>query len=234
MVIDLHGRHGSAAGQALLSNLDAVAEANGFVVVQPQGEGGDATWNAGLCCGGAQQAEVDDVGAIAALLDHLEAIACVDADRVFATGISNGGFMAHRLACALSDRIAAIAPVAGGNLMLVCAPERPVAVFHFHGLDDFVVPYAGFGGFASIPDSTAAWATRNGCDAAPAVFFDEADVRCERWSSCDAGATVQLCAVEGGGHTWPGGPDLIGLGATTRTISASAMMWSFFEAHPRR
>lgn len=95
------------------------------------------------------------MGAVAALLDQLEGIACVDPDRVFATGISNEAFLAHRLGCELADRIAAIAPVAGGNLMLVCDPARPVSVLQFHGLADAVVPFEGFGGFASIPDSMA-------------------------------------------------------------------------------
>lgn len=58
-------------------------------------------------------------------------------------------------------------------------------------------------------------------------------MRCERWSGCTDDVAVELCALEGGGHTWPGGPDLPGFGATTRTISASELMWAFFSAHPR-
>lgn len=227
VVLDFHGRHGSADGQAILSGLDAVGDAEGFIVVQPQAEGGDSTWNAGFCCGGAQTNGVDDVGATAALLDHLETIACIDSTRVYATGISNGGFMAHRLACELADRIAGIAPVAGGNLMLVCDPSRPVPVLHFHGLDDAIVPFEGFGGFASIPDSTAAWVARNGCDANGVVVFEQADVRCERWTGCDAGARVELCTIDGGGHTWPGSA-IPGIGHTTQTISASQRLWDWF------
>lgn len=230
VVLDFHGRHGTAETQALLSGLDAVADAEGFIVVQPQGEGGDSTWNAGFCCGGAQTNGVDDVGATAALLDHLETVACVDPTRIHATGISNGAFMAHRLACDLADRIAGIAPVAGGNLMLVCTPSRPVPVIHFHGTGDAIVPYTGFAGFASIPDSTAGWVTRNGCDPVGQVVFEESDVRCERWTGCAGGASVQLCTIEDGGHTWPGGPDIPGLGRTTRTISASRMLWDYFDA----
>lgn len=229
VMLDFHGRHGSAETQALLSGLDAVADAEGFIVVQPQGEGGDSTWNAGFCCGGAQTNGVDDVGAVAALLDHLDALACVDADRVYATGISNGGFMAHRLACELADRIAGIAPVAGGNLMLICEPSRPVSVIHFHGLADAIVPFEGFAGFASIPDSTAGWVARNGCDSQAQVVFEQDDVRCERWTGCDAGVRVQLCTIEDGGHTWPGGTDIPGLGRATQTISASRMAWAFLE-----
>jgi polyhydroxybutyrate depolymerase len=233
VVLDFHGRHGSAESQALLSGLDAVGDREGFIVVQPQGEGGDSTWNAGFCCGGAQSNGVDDVGATSSLIDDLDARLCIDADRIFATGMSNGGFMAHRLGCELADRIAAIAPVAGGNLMLACDPARPMPVFHFHGLADAIVPFEGFAGFVSIPDSMAGWVARNGCRSGPEVFFNQADVTCERWTDCDDDVTVQLCRIQDGGHTWPGGPAIPGLGNTTQTISASQMMWEFFQAHPR-
>ncbi len=231
LLIDLHGRGGTAETHALLSNFDALAEAEGFTLVQPQGAGGDNTWNAGLCCGGAQTGPVDDVGAIAALLDSLAP--CFDPARVYATGISNGAFMAHRLACELAERIAGIGPVAGGNLMLACQPSRPVPVLQFHGTADAIVPFEGFAGFVSIPDSTAGWVARNGCDPSPQVVFEEADVRCERWTGCEGGASVQLCVIEEGGHTWPGGPAIPGLGHTTQTISASRMMWDFFTAQER-
>ena len=120
----------------------------GFIAVHPKGGGN--TWNAGLCCGEAMTAKVDDVGFVAAMLDELEARFCVDTDRVFACRLSNGGFISHRLACELSERIAAIAPVAGTNVTSPCAPSQPVSVIHFHGTADTLVPYNGFaGGFAS-------------------------------------------------------------------------------------
>lgn len=233
VVLDLHGRALDARFQMLLSGMRDVADANGFLAVHPEGtrEGLEQTWNAGLCCGASARDQVDDVGFLAAVLDQLQARLCVDTKRVYATGMSNGGFMAHRLGCELSDRIAAIAPVAGTLGVLGCQPSRPVPVFHFHGTLDAVVPYEGFAGFVSVQQSMDTWVQHNGCAPQPSVFLEQGDTRCQRWEPCEQGAQVQLCTVEGGGHTWPGGTPLPVFGHTTYAISASEMMWTFFSRH---
>lgn len=231
VVLDLHGRAFTAQAQSELSGMNALADQEGFIVVHPQGVG--RTWNGGVCCGEASRDNIDDVGFISALLDNLQQELCVDTRRVYATGMSNGAFLAHRLACELSERVAAIAPVAGVMGLGSCTPSRPVPVLHFHGDADQVVRYDGYAGFLSAEDSSQGWAERNGCDSASQPSFTLDDVRCEQWDSCTDAATVQLCTVQGGGHTWPGGMPLPLLGHTTQTVSASRMAWDFFEAHPR-
>ncbi len=227
VVFDFHGRLFTARLQMGLTHLRRVADDEGFIVVH--GEGIGRTWNGGLCCGEAMQQDVDDVGFVAAMLDALEANLCVDTHRVYATGMSNGGFLSHRLACELSDRITAIAPVAGVLGIAGCAPGRAVPVLHFHGTDDALVSYDGFNGFLSVQGSTDGWVQRNGCGATGVVDLQIDDVTCRTWSGCDDGAEVRLCTIDGGGHTWPGGTPVPGLGRTSDTVDASEMMWEFFE-----
>ena len=122
VIVVFHGGGGNPQSMVRLSGLNAKSDEAGFIVVYPFGSGLDLadsllTFNGGECCGYAMQRKIDDVGFTRALLDDLATVANVDADRVFATGLSNGGIMAHYLASELSDRIAAIAPV-GGPLMM--------------------------------------------------------------------------------------------------------------------
>jgi polyhydroxybutyrate depolymerase len=214
--------------------MDAESDAKGFLLVYPQGTGELASWNAGACCGTAAEDGVDDVGFTRALLDALEAELCVDASRVFATGMSNGGFFSHRLGCELSDRIAAIAPVAGVMGIPTCTPARAVSVMEFHGTSDPLVPYDGDPaiGYTSVADTVAGWVKRDGCQAAPATTYSKGDATCVTYGQCTANAEVTLCTIQGGGHTWPGGTPFPLLGATSTDISATDAMWTFFEAHP--
>src|SRR5690606_33902278 len=143
------------------------------------------------------------------------------------------GFMAHRLGCELSDRITAIAGVAGPLNMFSCNPERPVPMIHFHGTSDNVVPYNGFVGQVSAPGTFDTWGDINGCSGSE-VYFQKDDVTCERKLNCDQNAEVRLCTIAGGGHTWPGssnGGFLDFLGHTTQTISATDAFWEFVSSY---
>ena len=223
----------AASAQASLSGLVAKSDDAGFIAVHPQGllegDGTTASWNAGTCC--STDSERDDVGFIAALIDTLGADLCIDERRVYSTGLSNGGIMSHFLACRLADRIAAIAPVAGVNGAMPCEPGRPVGVVAFHGTSDALVPYTG--GVTAVDD----WVARNGCSSDPEETFNNGDSRCERYTGCQGDVEVELCTVEDGGHTWPGGSDLPSvpglpdLGKTTQDLSANDEMWSFFQRH---
>lgn len=233
LVFNFHGFGSNAVQQSVVSEMIESADAEGFLVVHADGTGDPQAWNAGACCTPAGS-PIDDVAFTAAMIDAVSALACVDPKRVYATGLSNGGFLSHRLACELSDRIAAIAPVAGGNLLADCAPSRPVPVIHFHGTEDGVVPFGGNAllGFPPVPETIADWAARNGCTGAPVQTFLNGDSHCETFESCAAGSEVTLCTVEGGGHTWPGGLPVPSLGHTTQDLSANEAMWSFFLEHP--
>lgn len=245
VVIVLHGGGGSARHvEERGADMDPIADREGFVVVYPQGTGLLATWNGGLCCGRAANDDVDDVGFVAKLLDRLDEDTCVDPKRVYATGISNGALMSHRLACELSDRIAAIAPIAGTIGVASCAPRRPVPVLAIHGSRDAHVPPQGGRGcgpsgasFVSLASTMDGWRTRNRCTGSEPLPA-RGDGACVEYTGC-AAATV-LCTIEGGGHSWPGGApkhafaDCPADGPQSTTFPASEVVWAFFRDNPMR
>ena len=146
LLVAMHGGFGSAQQMESSTQLSEKADEEGFIVVYPEGSEGFLnirTWNAGGCCGYSQDNDIDDVGFINALLDSLIADHPIDENRIYATGMSNGGMMAYRLACELSDRIAAIAPVAATMVYTDCAMENDIPVIHFHSYLDSNVPYDG-------------------------------------------------------------------------------------------
>jgi len=234
VVLNFHGYGGSPSQEEGLTLMDTESDTAGFVLVYPQGTGAIPSWNAGACCGTAAQSNLDDVGFVGALLDALEAKLCVDTKRVFATGMSNGGFLSHRLGCELADRIAAIAPVAGVMGIPTCNPTRPVPVMEFHGTSDPVVPYDGNPAisYPSVADTISGWVQRDGCHGAATTTYSKGDATCVTHDQCTGGAEVTLCTITGGGHTWPGGTPFPLLGATSMDISATDAMWTFFQNHP--
>lgn len=241
LVLNFHGFMSAGWQQALLTRMSQESDQRGFIVAYPEGVA--ASWNAGACCGTAWTDGVDDVKFVRDLLDAIEAEWCIDKKRIFATGMSNGGFFSHRLACAVSDRIAAVAPVAGvlGIEPNACTPYRPVPILDFHGSADGMVPYGGgtplvpqLGAglvFRSVPESMEFWRKKNGCSTFEQVIFEQGDARCVRWPDCDAGVGTVHCRIDGGGHTWPGGL-AIPAGKTSTSIGATATMLDFFAAHP--
>lgn len=243
LVLDFHGWGSSSIQQMQLTGLDALADREAFIVAHAEGVGALASFNAGACCGEAVARQLDDVGFARAIIDAVSAEFQVDHGRVFAMGFSNGGFLVHRLACELSDRIAAVASVAGNNGMPRCTPTRPVSVLEIHGTADDVVRYLGGGpgGFAAIEGATRTWAARNRCEGLRADWQSDrrqltkvhGKATCETYGSCAEGTEVTLCRIDGGGHTWPGGPSLPELGVTTHDLDATQEAWRFFAAHGR-
>jgi len=252
VVLIFHGGLSNAAVTVRFTGLSEKADQARFLAVYPSGTGRLAralTWNAGDCCGYAEREHVDDVAFVRALLDDLTTHFAVDATRIYATGISNGGMMAHRLGAELADRIAAIAPVSGPLELATIHPSRPVSVMHFHGTADPFAPFHGGTGdkslasidFRSARDSVGAWVRADACPEKPQVTpvapapGDPTRVHRETFGPCKDGADVVLYVIEGGGHTWPGrDPRVRFLGASTASISANDLMWEFFEQHPKK
>jgi polyhydroxybutyrate depolymerase len=230
LLLNYHGRTSNGSQEELVSGTTAKANAEGFIVAYPEGVGG--TWNGGTCCGEAQTENIDDVAFTRDLLDEVDKKLCVDKRRIFATGLSNGAYMVNRLGCELSDRVAAIAPVAGPLMMTDCRPKRPVPLIEFHGTGDPIVPYDGFSGFFGVESAVADWAKRNGCRGSAAQTFANGDTTCKTFGNCNAGADVTLCTTTGGGHQWPGGLAIPFLGTMSNDIHATDAMWTFFAAHP--
>lgn len=239
VVLDFHGWAAGARDYAAYTGFDSKADAEGFLSVHPEGTGWFPSWNAGACCGSAQRDEVDDVAFVDVLLDDLARVARVDPARIYATGMSNGAMFAYRLACQRSERIAAIATVAGATHVEPCHPARPVPVLHIHGLSDPVAPFRGgsrwWSSFdaASVPDVVADWGARDGCALTPYAVLSQGEVTCTGYPGCARGAEVVLCTVQTGGHTWPGARFEIGaLGAATEDLNATDAIWRFFQKHP--
>jgi polyhydroxybutyrate depolymerase len=252
VVLALHGGGSNARQMQHFCGLNEKADAAGFLVVYPSGTGRTEqllTWNGGNCCGYAKHEKVDDVDFVRKLLDDLEKAANVDADRIYATGMSNGAIMAYRLAAELSDRIAAIAPVAGPMGTNGCHPQRPVPVLHIHGTDDKFAPFQGGRGerslsqteFYSVEHSIGCWVKANGCQAEPVVIEEKAriedgtKVTRKTYGGGKDGSEVVLIEISGAGHTWPGRqPSLLYLGKSTTNVSANDEMWEFFKKHSRK
>lgn len=235
LVLNFHGFLSYAGQEAEISEMSAASDERGFIVVYPSGT--SSSWNTGpLCCGTAASLGVDDVGFVAALIDELAKRYCIDPKRVFATGMSNGGFLSNRLGCELSDRIAAIAPVSGvfGFPVEECAPGRKVPVIHFHGTGDLVVPYDGnaFLGYIPAQESVGRWREIDGCGVTGEVVYNVGDSECVSANGCADGSDVVLCTIDGGGHQWPGGQPLPGGGVVTMDLDATNVMLDFFEEHP--
>lgn len=225
LIVDLHGYSEGATVHRLMSALSTLGEREGFITVTPQGQGPVPRWDTAL-------KNSPDVAFIGALLDQVEAQRCIDLNRVYVAGLSNGAFMTSAMACVYADRFAAAAPVAGIQTPKGCKPARPVPVVTFHGTADGYVSYTGglgtdalnlpaadgsgkklgeAGGLPkeasngpTVPEATKAWAKRNGCATTVQRTKVSSDVTRFAYSGCKGRADVQLYRVTDGGHTWPG------------------------------
>ena len=242
VMLMFHGGGGSAdrKGKSVAGvvGFDDVADREGFVVVYPNAV--DGNWNDTR-----EPSEHDDVAYVDAVLASLGTT--VDPARIHVAGISNGGFFAQRLACERSERFASVAAVAATfPVGLACDPAVPVPILFVPGTDDPVVPYAGGeipggrGQVTSVDEAVAGWVSRNGCTDAPVRtdWPDTADdgttVHEERW--CAGEGEVRLLAIEGGGHTWPGGrqyaPRFL-IGRVSRELDASEEIWAWSSGFQR-
>jgi polyhydroxybutyrate depolymerase len=254
LVLAFHGGGGHAEYMAddERYGLDRKADLEGFVVAYPNGfsrfPGGRlATWNAGGCCGDARDRKVDDVGFTRALVAAIMKRVNIDSRRVFATGMSNGGMMSHRLACEAPDVFRAVASVAGTDVTTSCLPARPVSVLHIHARDDDHVLFDGGAGqgafrdlakvtaFTSVPETMARWVRRDQCGPVPRRVLERPGAYCEAYEGCAGDASVQLCVTEKGGHSWPGALAVRrGKQAASKALDANDVIWEFFKAAAQR
>lgn len=245
LVIVLHGGGGNAESAAKQTGLSVVADRDKFIVAYPNGtsrlfSNRFLTWNAGACCDYAQKNKVDDVGFIRALVAEIQHTHALDPKRIYATGISNGGMMSYRLACEMSDVLAAIAPVSAVQIAPSCTPSQPVSVIHFHGsADQNVLINGGVGKKAlnndmrpPVADSIQFWVKHNACG--PAQSTQSGNIHREDYSGCSKGSAVTYYVITGGGHAWPGGQQMLKmLDKPSDEISASDTLWDFFKTHPK-
>ena len=248
LVFVLHGGGGNAANAERMTGFTAKAQREGFIVVYPDGSGrlrrGLLTWNAGHCCGYAMSQKVDDVTFIGALIDELAKTYPIDPKRIYVTGMSNGGMMAHRLGIELAARIAAIAPVVGAMFGDERMPAPGVAALMINGMQDQNVPFMGgasagpgknaWDGTPAKPalDQGTFWAKANECSSKPSKQ-DSATLTQWRYQ-CPGTRAVAVLALKQGGHSWPGGergrPQA---DQPSAALVATDVIWEFFKAHPK-
>lgn len=228
------------------AGMPAKSDAEGFLLVMPNGVGN--SWNGGTCCGDASTSQLDDVALVRAILDEVGTHLNVDLDRVYATGLSNGGYMSFRLACDAADIFAAVAPgaaaigindIGGGTSttsdFIDCNPSEPVAVLEMHGTADPLIAYS------LQQPSLDLFAQRIGCNATTLPATQPAsggDTACVTYSGCPGGVEVSACTVEGGGHVWFGSDDCgtgagaVGcgfVGANSDTLINTDAAWDFLS-----
>jgi polyhydroxybutyrate depolymerase len=254
VVIQLHGGGSKAAQLDKLTKFQALADKENFIVVAPDGV--ESQWNdakEGATYRAAVE-NIDDVGFISAMIDQLKTNLNIDMKKVYVTGNSNRGMKTLRVGAQLSAKVAAIAAVAGSmsnSLMAASSPQRPISVLMINGTDDPLVHIEGgnitaFGkvtGQVAAPAATVKfWVEKNGCPA-PALKEELPDVNTtdgskvtrETYAGCRDGVEVVYYIIQGGGHTWPGGPQYLSeilIGKTNRDFDATSVIWDFFKKHP--
>ena len=233
LVVALHGSGNTAESLVDSSELDAAADAGGFIVAYPQAVG--ISWNAGFCCTTGRGDAAADIRFLDQLVADVVASRRVDESRIYAVGFSAGGIMAYRLACDLAGRFAGVGAIAATMMLDDCRPARPISVIAIHVTADDVVPFAGgrIHGGATKPAPPAPavaerWAALDACpDARPAEV--RGPVSITTWNGCAAGTNVRLVTVEGGGHNW----FLPVYGPPNGALHATTTVTEFFGLRPR-
>ena len=239
LVLSMHGAGSYPAQHMNMSGWNRVADEEGVIVVYPSGAGFPRVFEA--------QNPGPDLAAESAffsgLIDTVTAAYNIDASRIYANGLSNGGGMSFALSCTLSDRIAAVGVVAPALFLpwSWCTDQRAVPMMAFHGTADRLTPYHGGRSwvdtrqtFPDIPTWVAGWAQRNRCAPTPVDAEVAPDVVRRSYGDCADQADVVFYTIQGGGHTWPGGepmPEWLA-GTTTGSIDATRQLWAFYREHP--
>lgn len=236
LLLNLHGYTSNAVQQELYTNFKPVADTANFILIHPNGtqDGqGSQFWNA------FGNSSVDDIGFLSALIDTISAQYNINPNRVYSTGMSNGGFMSYELACNLGNKIAAIASVTGTMItpnLANCNASHPTPVMQIHGTADATVPYNGGQGFTAIETLVDYWVEFNNCNPTPVITpvpntntTDGCTAEHYVYSGGDNGSTVEFYKVTGGGHSWPGAP--ININITNMDFSATREVWRFLSQY---
>ncbi len=228
LVLAFHGSGYQGKDLASSSGFNQLAESQGFIIAYPNGI--DRRWDvASNPLWG-----VNDVSFVSTLINHIKQIRSIDQRRIYATGVSNGGFLVQRLACEPNSKIAAFGSVVAtlpGEVKQFCNSKRPISMLMINGTNDDKVPWAGtkiFGySILSVPDSIKFWRQHNGCAGKEVKQSLNKRVDISRYPNCRGGAEVELVTLKGAGHIFPRGG-----GGSSQLINASEEIWNFFKRHP--
>ncbi|TGE13877.1 extracellular catalytic domain type 1 short-chain-length polyhydroxyalkanoate depolymerase [Hymenobacter elongatus] len=238
LLFNLHGYGSSNVEQEFYGDFRPIADTANFIIVHANGTvdgSGSRFWNTFTAPGSG----VDDVAFLSELLTFLQTRYTIDPDRIYSTGMSNGGFMSYELACKLSNRVAAVGSVTGSivqSRLAACTPQHPVPIIEIHGTADNTVPYNGNFLFVPIPTVLDYWVRFNGCSPTPVVTAVP-DINTTDGSTAEryvygggrAGSVVEHYKIINGGHTWPGAA--VNIGVTNRDINASREVWRFLRRY---
>lgn len=253
IVFVFHGGGSNGMEAERMSKFSKIADREHFVAVYPDGIGHN--WNDGREGSDLkpQRENVDDAAFVEAIIDSIAARQEIDLTRIYSTGISNGGMFSNFLAIKNASRFAAIASVVGGIAEPIAAsfaPDSPVSVLIIQGTADPIVPYHGGkvargdrGKIVNTDTAVQLWTEWNGCNPDPEIseipdkaFDDKCHVQVSKWTGGHGGSEVWLYRIEGGGHTWPNGPQYlpeIVIGRVCRDFDGSETIWEFFKSHPK-
>lgn len=236
LILNLHGYTSNALQQQTYSNFMPIADTAGFLMVYPQGTKdsyNNPFWNAGTV----STSVVNDTLFLNQLIDSLKLLYNIDLNRVYMTGLSNGGFMSHYMACFCNRKITAIASVAGTFFTFWpgCNPGKVIPTMHIHGTADPTVPYYGNSTMTGADTTVKRWILKNNCNPTPSYSVvpntNATDgSTAEHYKYFINGNTksiVEFFKINNGAHTWPGSPYVIG--TTNQDINASAEIWRFFR-----
>ena len=239
LVIYLHSYGSTPEMEMKYTMFNEVGNACGFFIAYPVGE---LNWNSGIADYSFYPTpDINDVGFIRALIKTLNRDYSIDANRIYAVGFSNGGFMAYKLACQLSDRIAAVAAVGGvlsNSVAADCDPHHAMSVLHIHGTKDVAIPIEGIepDSLPSVDKTLDYWVKFNQCKKTKTVSLPDVDpddgstVEKTTYTNCTGGSDVVYYKVLNGGHTWPGGA-VSSYGGLNQDFDASVAIWNFFSSH---
>lgn len=225
LVLNLPGTGMTGKEEETLTHMSTTADASHFLVVYPTGSGSTLTWN---------MTNKNDMTFLSTLVTALEGQLCVDTTRVDVTGMSVGASMVYFMACNTLPWLAAIAPVDSTLPMaqFQCKMAHPTPLIAFNGKLDPIIPYNGASWMPPIPPTIAGWAKAVGCPSISQNGLSQGDVVAAYYAPCGTGADTELYTVTDGGHQWPGGVTIPGLGFNTKVIDASALIAQFFLTHP--
>ncbi len=237
LLFNFHGYTSDATAQMYYGDFRPIADTAGFLIVHPQGKE-DGNGNTHFNVWGTTS--IDDLGFTSALIDSLQLDYAIDEERVYSTGMSNGGYMSFHLACKLSNRIAAIASVTGAMVpqtMSTCAASHPTAIMQIHGTADPTVNYNGTA-FASesVQSILNFWSGYNNTDVTAITTNvpntntgDGCTAQRIEYLNGDACTEVVHYKIINGGHTWPGAP--VTIGVTNHDFDASTEIWKFLSKY---
>jgi len=227
LLFALHGAGGNGGAMERYSGFSHQADLHKFIAVYPNSDG--PTWNIT-----AARNRPDDVAFIGGLITSIQRQMCIDPHRIYAAGISNGAGMVALLGCALSNELAAIAPVSGiYDGQPSCRIRRPVSILEIHGIADQIAPYFGTLGRApasGLPPYVTGWVHRDACSRSAAEHPIATRTSLYRWGGCSDDTEVEHIRIQGGAHQWPGAlpPDP----GPPSTICGACTIWSFFSSLP--